>query len=456
MWSSTIPPRATKTDPPSPIAVSIIASTILLKPDGSYQNFSGTGNTFNAIIPSCASSCSMPALLGQRIHIDGFRFDLAASMGRDPPGVPDPNPPLLEVLAYDPILAHTKLIAEAWDAGGLYQVGSFPPTDAGPNGTVASAMMCAASSRATPAWSAPWPPASRGSPDIYGDRGPRASVNFITAHDGFTLRDLVSYNQKRNWPTAKTTAMASMTISAGIAAGRGHGRRRRQSIAPTPDEELPQHPAGQPGRAHALYGRRNRAQQGGQQQQLLPRQPLNYFDWQQLRAQSTLFQFVRHLIQFPRRAPGSAPAQLPQPSSQRQRQRPAAGQHILPRPADLGARLGQAKPELAVLFCGSATGAEDLPQDIVYIIMNAHWEAAGFELPRMPAAWPGTSPSIPACRRPMTATRPAPKSSRRPNRHARRRARRRHSGRALIHPRRHNPPTNRPSDQPVSRLLPGN
>ncbi len=133
-------------------------------------------------------------------HVDGFRFDLASVLGRDSHGAPMANPPLLESLAYDPVLAHCDLIAEAWDAGGLYQVGNFPSYgrwlewngkfrdaarrflkgDVGIVGEMVQRIM--------------------GSPDLYlaAGRKPTASVNFITCHDGFTLRDLVSYNEKRN------------------------------------------------------------------------------------------------------------------------------------------------------------------------------------------------------------------------------------------------------------------
>ncbi|CAM3306277.1 glycogen debranching protein GlgX [Kibdelosporangium persicum] len=171
----------------------------MLDPSGGYHNFSGTGNTLN---------CNNPVVRGfvldclrywaAEFHIDGFRFDLAAILGRAPDGTPLPNPPLLESLAHDPVLRDCKLIAEAWDAGGLYQVGSFPnycrwsewnghyrdtvrrfiKGDMGVTGELATRFV--------------------GSPDLYGSRGPAASVNFVTAHDGFTLRDLVSYNEKHN------------------------------------------------------------------------------------------------------------------------------------------------------------------------------------------------------------------------------------------------------------------
>jgi glycogen operon protein len=131
-------------------------------------------------------------------HIDGFRFDLASILGRAADGTPLANPPLLESLALDPVLGKTKLIAEAWDAGGLYQVGHFPAYgrwaewngkyrdcvrkflkgDMGQVGEIAQRFS--------------------GSPDLYYYRGPTASINFITCHDGFTLADTVSYNDKHN------------------------------------------------------------------------------------------------------------------------------------------------------------------------------------------------------------------------------------------------------------------
>ncbi len=171
----------------------------LLTPEGYYYNFSGCGNTLN---------CNNPVVRNKILdclrywaadyHIDGFRFDLASILSRDQNGVPMANPPLLEALAHDPILGKCKLIAEAWDAGGLYQVGSFP------------------------AWGrwAEWNGKFRddvrqfiqgnrdvvggivqrlqGSPDLYSDRGPTSSINFVTCHDGFTLNDLTSYNEKHN------------------------------------------------------------------------------------------------------------------------------------------------------------------------------------------------------------------------------------------------------------------
>ncbi len=165
-----------------------------------YANYSGTGNTLNANHPIVRRMIvdSLRYWVAE-MHVDGFRFDLASILGRDESGEAMPRPPVLWDIESDPALAGTKLIAEAWDAAGLYQVGSFIG-DAwkewngrfrddvrslfrGDEGTVARL-------------------ADRllGSPQIYGhkEREAEASVNFVACHDGFTLNDLVSYNQKHN------------------------------------------------------------------------------------------------------------------------------------------------------------------------------------------------------------------------------------------------------------------
>src|SRR5262249_40920361 len=135
----------------------------------------------------------------QEMHVDGFRFDLASVLTRGEHGEPLPNPPIIWDIDTDPALAGTKLIAEAWDAAGLYQVGSFVGDPwqewkgkfrydvrsfvKSDNGIVRSL-----AERLT------------GSPDAYGEdeRAPEKSINFVTVHDGFTLNDLVSYDQKHN------------------------------------------------------------------------------------------------------------------------------------------------------------------------------------------------------------------------------------------------------------------
>ena len=165
------------------------------------MNFTGCGNTVNCnnpVVRDFIVDCLRYWVM--EMHVDGFRFDLASILGRGMDGRVLENPPLLESLAYDPVLANTKLIAEAWDAAGLYQVGTLPSWgrwaewngifrddvrkfvkgDAGMTSALATRLL--------------------GSPDLYetSAREPYHSINFVTCHDGFTLNDLVSYNEKHN------------------------------------------------------------------------------------------------------------------------------------------------------------------------------------------------------------------------------------------------------------------
>ncbi len=173
----------------------------MLEPNNTwYSNYSGCGNTFNgnqSIVRRLIIDCLHYWVT--QMHVDGFRFDLASVLSRDEWGAPLKSPPILWEIESDPILASTKIIAEAWDAGGLYQVGTFighrwaewngvfrddvRSFVKGEMGTVGRAAMRLV-----------------GSPDLYPQAGrePNRSINFITCHDGFTLNDLVSYNGKHN------------------------------------------------------------------------------------------------------------------------------------------------------------------------------------------------------------------------------------------------------------------
>ncbi len=172
----------------------------MLNDDGTYKNYSGCGNTVNGNHPICRElifHCLRHWVYNY--HIDGFRFDLASILSRDRTGELVPNPPLVEVIAEDPMLADTKIIAEAWDAAGAFQVGSFADTrwaewnghyrddvrrfwrgDQGMTGPIATRIS--------------------GSSDLYQKSGrhPYHSINFVTSHDGYSLADLVSYEQKHN------------------------------------------------------------------------------------------------------------------------------------------------------------------------------------------------------------------------------------------------------------------
>ncbi len=172
----------------------------MLTPDGSYYNFSGCGNSLNCnhpIVRQMILNCLRYWVTTYRIN--GFRFDLASILGRNEDGSPMMEPPLLQSLAFDPILGDVKLIAEAWDAGGLYQVGTFPAWNrwAEWNGRYRDDMRRYLKGDAGLAQAASLRIA--GSRDIYeANSRQNASVNFITCHDGFTLYDLFSYNEKHN------------------------------------------------------------------------------------------------------------------------------------------------------------------------------------------------------------------------------------------------------------------
>ena len=173
----------------------------LLDHEQRYLNFSGCGNTVNCnhpLVRDFIMDCLRYWVV--EMHVDGFRFDLASILGRSPTGEVLSNPPVVEMIAEDPVLANTKVIAEAWDAAGLYQVGSFSTHRrwAEWNGRFRDdirSFMCGKEGMVSAL-------ATRlaGSSDLYkwSARTPHNSINFITSHDGFTLADLVSYNDKHN------------------------------------------------------------------------------------------------------------------------------------------------------------------------------------------------------------------------------------------------------------------
>lgn len=362
----------------------------LLKPDGGYYNFSGTGNTFNCnhpIVRVLLLDCVRYWVT--EYHIDGFRFDLASSMGRDRQGVPDPNPPLLEVLAYDPLLAQTKLIAEAWDAGGLYQVGSFPAYgrwaewngryrddlrrfikgDGGMLGAIAARI--------------------QGSPDIYGDRGPRASINFVTAHDGFSLRDLVSYNHKHNEANGEDNRDGmddNLSWNCGAEGetedGAVKGLRERQIknflCLLMVSQGVPM----------LLMGDEIGHSKGGNNNSYCHDSALNWFNWESLRTQAALFRFTRHLIAFRKAHPA-----LRRRSYFHHRDIVNSG---YPDISFHGPQLWQPDwsyegRQLACLLCGEHCRESAEADDMIYIIINAHWETAWFDLPPLGAGrqWRG-------------------------------------------------------------------
>ena len=272
----------------------------LLTPDGGYLNYSGCGNTMN-----CNNPVVRNMMLGCLIywvsvfHVDGFRFDLASILSRDEKGVPMMNPPLLESIACDEVLGKTLLIAEAWDAGGLYQVGTFPAYGRWSewNGMYRDCLR-----RFIKGEAERLPELIlriRGSDDLYRQRGPTASINFVTCHDGFTLYDLVSYNEKHNWDNGEenrdgTNDNASWNCGAEgstddpeIIALRMRQMKNMLTVLLT-SRGIPMLLSGDEF-ANTQYGNNNAYCQDNE---------ISWLDWNQLERYRDLYDYVRRLIAF--------------------------------------------------------------------------------------------------------------------------------------------------------------
>ncbi len=272
----------------------------ILDPNGSdYANYSGCGNTLNTHDPICRRLI-LDSLRHwvSAMHVDGFRFDLASILGRDESGRPMLSPPILWEIESDPVLCNVKLIAEAWDAGGLYQVGSFigdkwlewngrfrDDVRAFIKGD--SGMVSALTSRII------------GSPDIYSheNREPEQSINFITCHDGFTLNDLVSYNDKHNELNGEQNrdgASQNFSWNCGIEGPSDdpgiealRGRQIRNFLV------LLMLATGTP---MLQMGDEVRRSQQGNNNAYCQDSPISWFDWNLVNQHATLHRFTRELI----------------------------------------------------------------------------------------------------------------------------------------------------------------
>ncbi len=367
----------------------------LLSQNGEYLNFSGCGNTFNCnhpVVRDFVITCLRHWVT--EYHVDGFRFDLASILGRDTEGNPLANPPLLESLARDPILSRTKLIAEAWDAGGLYQVGSFPSFgrwmewngrfrdasrrflkgDVSQTGEMAQRLI--------------------GSPDLYSERGPSASVNFVTCHDGFTLADLVSYNTKHNLANGEENTDGSDQNDAWNCGVEG----------PTSDPAIQELRLRQSKNALALlflsqgipmllmgdevgrtqYGNNNAYCHDG---------PLTWLDWSLIKTNSDLFRFCRELIAFRKHHPAlrhdahagiRTPTGFPGSTTVIDEADPeileVTWHGVLPHQPDWSA----SSHSLAVML---QLFAPDGLVDVLYLVFNMFWEDLVFQLPAAPEGW---------------------------------------------------------------------
>lgn len=355
----------------------------MLTPDGKYYNFSGCGNTLNCnhpIVQQMILECLRYWVTNYRV--DGFRFDLATILGRNEDGSPMSKPPLLQSLAFDPILGNVKLIAEAWDAGGLYQVGTFPSWHrwAEWNGKYRDDLRGFLKGDY---WLAP-EAAKRitGSTDLYDPklRGYNASVNFLTCHDGFTLYDLYAYNDKHNgangWNNTDGTndnrswncGAEGNTTDLQILELRQRMIRNACAVLMC-SRGTPMFLAGDEF-CNTQFGNNNPYCQDNE---------ISWLDWTLLEANQDMFDFFSYMIAF-------------------RRSHPAIRRSLAPSHCKLDAiSVHQENPfdshitadskMIGVLFAGRLP--DDTADDIVYLAVNVYWEPLTVTLPSLqePLKW---------------------------------------------------------------------
>ncbi len=356
----------------------------MLTPEGYYFNFSGCGNTLNCnnpIVRNAVLDCLR--YWASDYHIDGFRFDLAAILGRDPKGAPLSNPPLLETLAFDPVLGKCKLIAEAWDAGGLYQVGSFPAFGrwAEWNGKYRDdvrrflkgdpGLVDAVAQRV------------QGSPDLYASRGPSASINFITCHDGFTLYDLFAYDSKHNEANGEDNRDGADDNHSWNCGCEGETddplvqALRHRMIKTALTILMVSH-----GVPMMLMGDEMGRSQRGNNNTYCQDNDLNWMDWARLAEHADLFRFACNMVAFRKAHPVLRPRR--HVHSHPERGGGCAditwhGTEAWHCDCSEGSRV------LAFMLCGRHAKEGTVADDDIYVALNSHYEALLFEPPQ-PAA----------------------------------------------------------------------
>jgi glycogen operon protein len=338
-----------------------------------YANYSGTGNTLNANHP-IVRRMILDSLRYwvEAMHVDGFRFDLASILDRDQSGNVMPNPPVLWDIESDPVLAGTKLIAEAWDAAGLYQVGTFVGDSwkewngrfrddvrsffRGEEGTIkrfADRLV--------------------GSPSLYGhkQREPEESVNFVTCHDGFTLNDLVSYNAKHNDANGEGNrdgADGNRSWNCGV-----EGPTEDPAVDTLRTRQVKNFltvtmlSAGMP---MILMGDEVRRTQGGNNNAYCQDSEISWFDWTLVTTRADVHRFVTLLN-----------ARRVLRDVEHERRRVALNQLL--RQADItwhGVKLGEPdwRPSSHSIALTVRSAMDSAPY---HVIFNAYWEPLEFELP---------------------------------------------------------------------------
>jgi len=345
-----------------------------------YADFSGCGNTLNANHPTVRRLILDSLRYWVEVmHVDGFRFDLASALSRDAEGRPMKEPPLLWEIEQDPTLVHTRLIAEAWDAAGLYQVGSFPGErwaewngvfrddvrrfvrgDYGLAGALASRLL--------------------GSADLYEAHGrePHQSINYVTAHDGFTLADLVAYDRKHNYENGEEN-----TDGANDNWSYNHGAE-----GPVDDELINALRLRQMknmmallmlahGTPMLLMGDEVARTQRGNNNAYCQDNAINWLDWELMDTHADLLRFTRQMIRMRRAHPSLSPQKYAIGAETR-----GASRWGRVTVAWHGVRVGQPDwSESARTLAYTLDGPGDDP---LHILISAHDEPLRFELPAPP------------------------------------------------------------------------
>ena len=350
----------------------------MLTPDGKYYNFSGCGNVLNCnhpIVEQFILDCLRYWVVSYRV--DGFRFDLASIMGRNEDGSPMSKPPLLQSLAFDPVLGKVKLIAEAWDAGGLYQVGSFPSWNrwAEWNGRYRDDMRCflkgdygmaqAAINRIT------------GSYDLYNpeNRGENASVNFINCHDGFTLYDMYAYNYKHNEKNGWNNTDGDSNNNSWNCGDEGEvddeeiltlrNRMRKNAFAVLMCSR---------GSAMFLAGDEFCNTQFGNNNAYCQDNIISWLDWTRKDKYSEMFEFCKFMIRLRKQHPilrgrsGPSGCGFPEVSIHNQ--------------TAWNSSCSADTRTIGIMFAGR--NADNTEDDIIYIGLNTFWEDVNIQLPNLP------------------------------------------------------------------------
>ena len=353
----------------------------LLTPDGGYFNFSGCGNTMNCnnpVVRFFILDCLRYWV--SAYHVDGFRFDLASILSRDEDGAPMVDPPLLDLLAHDAVLGRSILIAEAWDAGGMYQVGCFPSWNRWSewNGKYRDCVRRFVKGGGECAPELYW--RIRGSSDMYRGRTSAASINFITCHDGFSMYDLVSYNEKHNEANGEDNRDGSNdnhswncgtegdTEDPGINALRRRQMKNLFTIL-LMSRGVPMLLSGDEF-CNTQFGNNNAYCQDNE---------ISYLDWANLEKEQDLFSYVQHLI-----ALRQAHPVLRDPGFDFEKN--GTGYPELSFHGMTPWQLDECAPTLtfAYLFAEDHQKYGTKEDCFLYVAVNAHWEEHTFTLPVLP------------------------------------------------------------------------